>query len=98
MGFIQLVEFSTDKVEEMRKLSDQYREESEGKRSVGRGTLCRDRNQPDHYVVIAEFESPEAAQKNSNLPETQAFAKKMDELAGGTTTFRDLEVVDSWEG
>lgn len=98
MGFIQLVEFTTDKIDEMRKLADQYQKDSEGKRKVSKGTLCVDRNQAGHYVVVAEFESPEAAQENSNLAETQEFAKKMDDLAGGSTRFRDLEVLDSWEG
>jgi quinol monooxygenase YgiN len=98
MGFIQLVEFSTTRIDEMKQLSDKYQADSEGKRKVVRGTLCVDRNTPNRYVVVAEFRSPEEAQENSNLPETQAFAKAMDELCDGPAAFRDLEVIDSWEG
>jgi quinol monooxygenase YgiN len=98
MGFIQLVEFSTTRIDEVRKLSEKYQADTQGKRKVLRGTLCVDRNTPDRYVVVAEFRSPEEAMENSNLPETQAFAKAMDELADGPAAFRDLEVIDSWEG
>jgi quinol monooxygenase YgiN len=98
MGYIQLVEFSTTKIDQIQELSNKYRTDSQGKRTVQRGTICVDRNSPNHYVVIAEFASTEDGRKNSNLPETQEFAKKMDELVDGPTVFRDLEVVDSWEG
>jgi quinol monooxygenase YgiN len=97
MGFIQLVEFSTTKPDEVRKLADKYREDSQGKRTVVRGHLCLDRNTPDHYVTVAEFRSPEEAAQNSDLAETQEFAKAMDQLVDGPVIFRDLEVVDSWE-
>ncbi|MEA2704124.1 MAG: hypothetical protein QOD63_2069, partial [Actinomycetota bacterium] len=71
MAFIQIIEFDSTKIDEMRERSDQYRQETEGKRTTGRGTICADRDKPDHYFLIVEFDSYEDAMRNSELPETQ---------------------------
>ena len=97
MAFIQVIEFSTTRPDEVKKLSDEYRDTTEGRRTVVRATLCRDRDGSDRYVNIVEFDSYEAAMENSNLPETQAFAERMAELCDGPPRFLNLDVVDSFE-
>ena len=98
MPFIQVIEFSTGKIDEMRKLVEDFRSNTEGRRTVAKGTICADRDQSDRYVNIVEFESYEAAMENSNLPETTEFAKRMAELCDGPPTFRNLDVIESFEG
>jgi quinol monooxygenase YgiN len=98
MPFIQIVEFSTSKFEEMKALSDKYRADSEGKRASTRAYICADRDEPGHYAVIAEFPSYEAAMENSNLPETQALAEAMGRLADGPASYSNLDVVEVIEG
>lgn len=93
MGFIQIVEFDTTKLDEMRQRSDQYLKDTEGKRSSRRATMCRDRDRENHYFLIVEFDSYEDAMKNSELPETQAMAEDMAKLGDGPPTFHNLDVV-----
>lgn len=98
MPFVQLVEFTTSRIDGVRKFSERYRENAKGKRKVQRGQLCIDRNQPNHYVSITEFKNQDEAIENAMLPETKEFAKNIDELTDGPVIFRSLEVIDAWEG
>ncbi len=98
MAFIQVIEFSTTRADEMRKLIDELRSEPRGDRPPVKGTLCVDRDQPNRYVNIVEFESYEVAMENSNRPETTEFAKRMAELCDGPPTFRNLDVEEAFEG
>ena len=93
MAFIQIIEFDTTRIDEMRERSDRYRQEAEGT-TAGRATVCADRDNPDHYFLIVEFDSYEEAMRNSELPETQALAADMAELFNGPPAFHNLDVVD----
>ncbi len=97
MAFIQIVEFKTSKLDEMRERSDQYRKDTEGKRTSGKATLCKDRDNEGNYFLLVEFDSYEEAMKNSELPETQALSEEMAKLGDGTPTFHNLDEVESWE-
>ena len=97
MGFIQVIEFTTVKPDEVRALTDEYRAATEGRRSVVRATMGADRDEPDRFVNIVEFDSYESAMENSNLPETQGFARRMAELCDGPPRFLNLDVADSFE-
>jgi hypothetical protein len=97
VAFIQIVEFDTSRIDEMRARSEQYRQQSEGSRTTGKATMCADRDRPGHYFIIVEFDSYEEAMKNSELPETQALARDMGELASGPPSFHNLDVVESFE-
>lgn len=97
MAFVQMIEFSTTRPDEVRALIDEYRASTEGVRTAGQGKACADRDQPNRYVTIVEFESYEDAMKNSELPETSAMAAKMMELCDGPPTFRNLDVLETIE-
>jgi quinol monooxygenase YgiN len=94
MAFIQIVEFRTSKFEKIQALEDEWRKATEGKRTLRRSLVCRDRNEPNRYVVLAFFDSPEAAKTNSDLPETAAFASQTSAIVDAPLVFHDLEVVD----
>ncbi len=98
MAFIQLVELTTTNVEQIRQLGEQFRSQTGGKRTNLRSMICADRDVPNRYVVVAEFPSYEEAMVNSNLPETQAFAAAMSELVDGPPSYRNLDVIESWDG
>jgi quinol monooxygenase YgiN len=93
MSFVQVIEFHTADIEAIRKVDEQWRRDTEGKRTVRREILARDRNQPDRYVVIVFFDSPEAAAENSRLPETHAAAQRYRALSDGPPVFSDLDVL-----
>ena len=93
MAFIQLVEMRTKNVDEIMKLDDQWEKATEGKRTLRRAIVGRDRNDPERHVIIAFFDDYDSAMQNSNLPETQEFAAKQAAFAEAVQ-FIDLEVID----
>jgi len=93
MAFIQIVEMRTTNVDEMLKLEQEWRQATEGKRTLRRGIVGRDRNDPERHLIVAFFDSYESAMENSNLPETQEFAQKQTALAEAVQ-FIDLDVID----
>ena len=94
MAFVQIIEGRTDKMDELTKLDDEWYAATEGKRTLVRSVLGRDRNDPEHFVVLAFFDSYESAMENSNLPETSDFAERQTKLMNGEPTFIDLEIID----
>jgi hypothetical protein len=93
MSFVQMLEFTTSDLDAVRKTDEEWRQATEGKRTVRREVICADRNRPGRYFAIVFFDSYESAMENSNLPETQAAAGKYQELSDGAPTFYDLDVL-----
>ena len=93
MGFIQVLEFKTSKFDEFEKLHEQWMADTEGKRTVVSEHICRDRDNPNTYVVIVEFASYEEALKNNDLPATATIAVSMAALADEPPTFRNLDLI-----
>src|SRR5262245_12099204 len=94
MTFVQLVDLRTTKVEEIQKLEDEWEKATEGKRTLRRAMVGRDRSDPDHYVVLAFFDDYDSAMVNSNLPETAEFGQKQGALADGPMEFTDLDIIE----
>jgi quinol monooxygenase YgiN len=92
MPFVQIIEGRTSKFDEIMKIEEEWRKATEGKRTLLNSVVGRDRNDPDHFMVLAYFESYESAMANSNLPETGEFAAKQMALLDGPPTFYDLDV------
>jgi hypothetical protein len=93
VAFIQLIELRTSKFDEIRTLDKQWEQATEGKRTLRRSILCKDRNDPNRYVVLAFFDSYDSAMQNSKLPETAEFADRQRALAD-SVEFADLDVVE----
>ena len=94
MSFIQIIETRTKNFDELQALGDRYFEATEGKRTVRRSILTRDRNDPDRYLILVFFDDHESAMQNSNLPETAEFAERQMPLLDGPPTFFDLDVIE----
>jgi len=92
MKFVQLIEFQTSRIDDFNKLVDEWIKESEGWRAPTRSMQTKDRDRTNTYMQIVEFPSYEAAMKNSDRPETAAFAKRLAEVCDGPPTFRNLDV------
>jgi len=93
MAFVQIIDMKTSNVDAVLEVSEQWRQATEGKRTLVRDLTLRDRNDPNRYLVVAFFDSYESAMENSNLAETQEFAQKMADLVDGPMTFHDLDVI-----
>ncbi|MFC7261595.1 hypothetical protein [Streptomyces lutosisoli] len=98
MKFVQIVEFETERIEEMQKLA-----EDADKRMAGRSggpthrLVLHDRNKPNHYLVVIEFDSHEDAMRNSNDPETAKMAEQMAALCTRPPSFTDCDVREMTE-
>jgi hypothetical protein len=92
MAFIQIIEVTSTRPEEIQELVDEWSAKTEGRRTVGRATLTADRDRPDTYVQIVEFHSHTDAMANSELPETAEFAARLARLCDGPPVFRNLDV------
>jgi quinol monooxygenase YgiN len=92
MTFIQLIEITTTRRDEVDALVERWRSRTEGRRTAGRSTATHDRDRPDAYILIVEFPSYDAAMANSALPETADFAERLAGLCDSPPTFRNLDV------
>jgi hypothetical protein len=94
MGFIQIIEMRTKKIDELTRLEEEWEKATDGKRTLRRSIVARDRNDPDRYLVLAFFDSYESAMVNSNLPETNDFGQKQTALLDAPMQFTDLDIVE----
>jgi quinol monooxygenase YgiN len=92
MTFIQLIETTTGRRDEMGALVERWRSSTVDRRTARRCTATRDQDRPDTYLLIVEFPSHEAAMANSALSETSDFAERLAELCDSPPTFRNLDV------
>jgi hypothetical protein len=91
--FVQVIEFSTDRIDEGRAAIEEYRESTKGRRTAARGILGQDRDTPGRYLNIVFFPSYEEAMKNSEMPETQKLAQTLMGLGTGEPRFVNLDVI-----
>jgi quinol monooxygenase YgiN len=94
MSFIQIIEYETDRPDEIAAVGEQMEASGATMRFTSL-RMTKDRDKPNSYVTIVEFPSYEAAMENSNAPETQALAAKMAELSTGPARFHNLDVTRS---
>ena len=94
MQFVQMMEIHTSKFDKMQAMEEEWRKATEGKRTLRHTYLCRDRNDPNRYIVLAFFDSPESAAINSALPETAEFASQTNAIVDSPLTFQDFDVVE----
>jgi len=93
MAFVQIIDFHTSDPDGIRKTDEEWFAATEGKRTLRRDIVIRDRNDPSHYIVMAFFDSYESAMENSQLPETQTSAERYAALCEGVS-FLDLDVIE----
>ncbi len=97
MEFVQLVEFSTTRIHEVRRVAEEAQAKSRTGRTPGGprvGLISADHDDPHRFVIIAQFASYEEAMENSSRPEVSAFAQAMAEVCDGPPTFRNLDVLE----
>lgn len=94
-GFVQIIEFNSSRIDEIRALVEEWRDPGRG--LAVRGTITADRDRPGTYLNIVEFESLESAMENSQRPETQELAAKMGELCDGPPKFYNLDHIETWQ-
>ncbi|MER7460520.1 hypothetical protein [Micromonospora sp. NPDC126480] len=91
MPFVQIIEYDTDRPDEVRALSEEWGQQQLAN-APARITLAEDRERPGHIVIVAEFDSYEQAMAHSDQPETGAYAERMRRLARAEPRFVNLDV------
>jgi hypothetical protein len=91
--FIQIIDYHTDRGDEMEQLLDEWRDSTEGRRRTASAITTRDREDATHYIAIVEFPSYDEAMRNNDLPETQRFAARMTELCTEAPKFLNLDEI-----
>ncbi|MES9538302.1 hypothetical protein [Actinomadura sp. NPDC000600] len=93
MSFVQIIDYRTERQDEMDGLFDEWASISEGKRTATHELHTHDREDPSHFVDIVEFPSYEEAMRNSDLPETRRLAGEMEALCSDGPRFLNLDVM-----
>jgi hypothetical protein len=94
MAFVQMMEARTSKIEEVVALEEEWLAATEGRRTLRRSVVGRDRDDPNRYVILAFFDSYESAMENSNLSETDELGGKQAALLDAPMSFVDLDVIE----
>lgn len=92
MGFVQIIEFKTSRIDELNAALDEWLEKTAGQRAASRGMQTQDRDRPNTYLQIVEFPSYDEAMANSNLPDTSEFAARLATLCDEPPSFRNLDI------
>jgi hypothetical protein len=95
VSFIQIIEFSTQKIEEVQKVLDEFRDtrRKTGGPAPTRALICRDRDRENVYMNVVEFPSYEVAMENSKRPDTTELSQRLAALADGPPKFLNLDVI-----
>ena len=97
-GFVQIIEYRTQKPDEIAALMDSFRttrEASADGPAPSRGITCADRDEQGRYFAIIEFNSYEEAMENSKRADTAEFSEKMMALCDGPAKFYNLDMVQT---
>ena len=92
MSFIQIIEYETDRPDELRALGEERSSELGDPPPGFRLVVTRDRDRPNRFVSIVEFPSYEAAMENSQRSETDEFARQMAALCTSPPRYQNLDV------
>ena len=93
MKFVQIMEMTTDRFDELEALHEKWLAATEGRRTTQTEWFMRDRDNPNRYLIAVQFDSYDAAMTNNDLPETAEIAAKMAELTSAPTVFRNLDLI-----
>ncbi|MEV8535230.1 hypothetical protein [Streptomyces sp. NPDC051211] len=97
MKFAQIIDFETERIDEVRELLRAYEERarSEGRTGTPEArTLLKDRANPNRYLAVVEFESYEVAMANSKAAETNELAQELSALMTRPTVYTDCDIQD----
>lgn len=96
--FVQIIDFETDRVEEMRALVQEADARLVGREGGPRHRLVlQDRNQANRFLVVIEFDSYDEAMRNSEDPETSRMAEQLAAMCTRPPSFTDCDVRETTE-
>ncbi|WRZ93561.1 hypothetical protein OHB54_33695 [Streptomyces sp. NBC_01007] len=98
MKFVQIIDIESERMDEMRRLVEEAEQRNAGREGGPTHRLVlKDRNTPNRYLVLVEFESYEDAMRNSGDPETGKMAEQLAALCTRPPSFTDCDVQEMTE-
>ncbi|MGG8408908.1 hypothetical protein ACM614_21110 [Streptomyces sp. 12297] len=97
MKFAQIIDFETERIDEVRELLRAYEEQARSQGRTGAPaarSLLKDRANPNRYLAVVEFDSYETAMANSDAPETGELARQLSALMTRPTVYTDCDIQD----
>jgi hypothetical protein len=94
MRFAQIIEYTTRHFDEIMELETEWRARTDGIRPKSVAFVGADRDRPDTYLVVVQWDSYEEAQRNNDLPATHEFATKAAALCDDPPIFRNVYLVN----
>jgi len=94
MRYVQIMEFTTTRIDEVMALDEKWRERTVGKRTATAMSITKDRDRFNTYRWMIEFPSADHAAQNNGLPETAEIAEQMHKLCESGPIFRNLDLLD----
>ena len=91
-SFLQLIEFHARDLDGFGRIVEDWRERMGRETTARWGVVAADRDRAGTYVEIVAFPDHASAMRNSEHPVTSDFAKRMQEVTEGETSFRNLDV------
>jgi predicted small metal-binding protein len=91
-GFVQVIEFRTNRLREFQEIEDRWRDEIGSDRTALWAVTGVDRKTPGRYLQIVGFPDYESAMANSKSPVTSRFAQQLAAVCEGEAVFHDLDV------
>jgi hypothetical protein len=91
-AFVQLIEFTTDRIDEIADIEQEWLEAIGTDRTAVWGIVGADRSDPRRFVQVVGFPDAEQAAANSKHPATSRIAEQLRALCDGDPVFRDLDV------
>ncbi|MDN3021020.1 hypothetical protein [Streptomyces sp. S.PB5] len=98
MRFVQIIDFETERIDEMEQLIEDARQSLAGREGgPSHRILLKDRDTPGRYLAVIEFESYEEAMRNNERPETGKMAEQLTALCTREPRFLNCDLLDSRE-
>lgn len=92
MTFVQIIDYDTDRAEEMDAVMREALEQRQDQPGFTRLEHTRDHDNPRHFMTIVEFPSYEEAMANSGRPETHEMAQRLSAMCSRGPVYQNLDV------
>lgn len=94
MAFVQVIDYETSNRDAVDRVHDEWKKATAGKRNAKRVLRGKYHDDPNRFCDIVFFDSYEDAMRNSDLPETQEFAKKLQSAVDGEPQYWNLDITE----
>ncbi len=95
LSLLQFVEITTDQPDVVRELQYEWECETRDMRIDRKFQFTIDRDRPDTYLAVIEFDDFESALIHAEMPQTQRLYERIAELSGKPPRIRNFTIIHS---